>query len=988
MKKFVWLLVFIYGFNAFSNALQPTLSNFRIIDNEPTKVYFDSNVEISGSTFSGFIIGSNSIKSIKIIRGSTNGHYFTVSEPFTFWDNNLIRYEGGSNIKSINNQQINPFSVTYIQNNVKEPKAIGRVYYVTKNGNDSNSGLEENKSWRTITYAAMQAKAGDVVYVKSGDYGKEKVVIKNYGSPEKPIKFIGYTDRPGDMPKLTRQVDLDFDSTLMPLIRDGSGNGITCVSKSYIIIRNFQIENYDNWGIKIDNSNFVMIDNVYLKELLIGIRTVDKYSTNNRVINSYIANCKNSAVRLDNKNNLLDNVWAVSSKVVNMDYYLSINGGISGENNTIRNCYVERFADDSHGGHGYTFKAGDPANKIRYSLVENSEVVNCGGAIEFRHSGVKFNVARNVKIRETKKGESKGIKIRESASFNLIENCDVSGEMGVRFDNNKGEDLGDQIAGSNNRIVNSVFHDLKFAVFVNGGLPQNRNNEFVNCTFFNIKNLYSQASGDNNNKFDQTNKFINCAFEDISNKVLYGKPSFILEHSNFWNFWNKNGDVSNDSSNISVKSSFKNSESRNFRLQSTSLLIDAGKKIDNLTLDCDQKQRPQGISHDIGAFEYFDNTNVDVLAYAGEDESICLGESVTLTASGGSKYLWSTNQETASISVSPSKTTTYSVIVSNGSSEATDQVTVTVNEVNADAGEDVYIAEGETTTLTATGGDKYEWDNGETSSSITVNPEVTKSYNVTVYYNGCSSTDEVIVNVTNTTNPKIIADAGEDISICKGEEVVLTASGGDNYEWSSGQFGKSIKVSPDVTTTYSVIVTKGSLKAVDQVSVTVNEVIADAGEDVQIEVGSSITLTANGGDSYLWSTGENSKSITVSPIETTVYTVKIKKGECSSEDSVEVSTHQNDNNNQVVPLNINNHEIYIYPNPAAGILNVDARNIESELEIHLINTNGQVLFYNKINSDNGDILSEQLNFQRFEKGVYYVRFTNLYINEVKKIVLI
>ena len=41
------------------------------------------------------------------------------------------------------------------------------------------------------------------------------------------------------------------------------------------------------------------------------------------------------------------------------------------------------------------------------------------------------------------------------------------------------------------------------------------------------------------------------------------------------------------------------------------------------------------------------------------------------------------------------------------------------------------------------------------------------------------------------------------------------------------------------------------------------------------------TLAATGGSSYLWSTGEITSSIVVTPASTTVYSVQITEGKCS-----------------------------------------------------------------------------------------------------------
>jgi hypothetical protein len=72
-------------------------------------------------------------------------------------------------------------------------------------------------------------------------------------------------------------------------------------------------------------------------------------------------------------------------------------------------------------------------------------------------------------------------------------------------------------------------------------------------------------------------------------------------------------------------------------------------------------------------------TNLDVSTKsvnAGTDVTVnCGTNSVTLTATDGTNYLWSTGQTTASITVSPNATTTYAVTSTNGSTSI-DEVTV------------------------------------------------------------------------------------------------------------------------------------------------------------------------------------------------------------------------------------------------------------------------------------------------------------------------
>ncbi|WMI67276.1 hypothetical protein [Mangrovimonas sp. YM274] len=289
-----------------------------------------------------------------------------------------------------------------------------------------------------------------------------------------------------------------------------------------------------------------------------------------------------------------------------------------------------------------------------------------------------------------------------------------------------------------------------------------------------------------------------------------------------------------------------------------------------------------------------EDTTVIVNANAGEDQTICLGSTVTLTATGGDSYLWNTGETTASITVSPEATTTYSVTAYIGENEGTDDVTVTVNELPVvDAGTNVTITEGESVTLTATGGNTYVWNTGATAATITVSPAVTTTYEVTGFANGCEATDTVTVTVEEDTTVIVNANAGEDQTICQGSNVTLTATGGDTYLWNTGETTASITVSPEATTTYSVTAYIGESEGTDDVTITVNELpVVDAGANVIITEGESVTLTATGGNTYVWNTGATAATITVSPAVTTTYEVTGFANGCEAADTVTVTVEE------------------------------------------------------------------------------------------------
>lgn len=145
---------------------------------------------------------------------------------------------------------------------------------------------------------------------------------------------------------------------------------------------------------------------------------------------------------------------------------------------------------------------------------------------------------------------------------------------------------------------------------------------------------------------------------------------------------------------------------------------------------------------------------------AGFDSAgICVGETLTLTAStsGNGTYLWSTGETVNTIVVQPPSSVIYTVTVTeNNCMSLADSIVVAVDEVlvtSADAGADVVICRGETTTLNASGGLNYIWNYNVTTLSDTAianpiaTPVDTTTYLVTVSNVYCSATDSVVVLV-------------------------------------------------------------------------------------------------------------------------------------------------------------------------------------------------------------------------------------------------
>ena len=280
---------------------------------------------------------------------------------------------------------------------------------------------------------------------------------------------------------------------------------------------------------------------------------------------------------------------------------------------------------------------------------------------------------------------------------------------------------------------------------------------------------------------------------------------------------------------------------------------------------------------------------------AVNSDTVCAGGPALLTATTSASnpsYLWSPGGETtAAITVSPTTTTIYSVVVTDGTTGCMDtgSGTITVNPLPTVSVNSETVCAGSSALLTATtsaSNPSYLWSpGGETTAAITVSPVATTIYSVTVTdgTTGCANNGSGTV----TVNP-LPTVAVNSQTVCAGSPALLTATtdaSTPSYLWSpGGETTASITVSPTTTTLYSVVVTDGTTGCMNGGSgaVTVNPLPTVAVNSATVCAGSSALLTATtsaSNPSYLWSPGgETTATITVSPIATTIYSVTVTDG--------------------------------------------------------------------------------------------------------------
>ena len=261
-------------------------------------------------------------------------------------------------------------------------------------------------------------------------------------------------------------------------------------------------------------------------------------------------------------------------------------------------------------------------------------------------------------------------------------------------------------------------------------------------------------------------------------------------------------------------------------------------------------------------------------AIAQGSTTLCPGDDVTITANSGSSYLWSTNETTQTINVSQAGS--YSVTVTNsiGCVAVSNIVPVSVSQPTAaiTALGPTTFCIGDDVELEANLGSSYLWSTGATTRKIVVSTPGNYSVTVTNIDNctAVSAPEQVTVNTAVAT----ITALGP-TTLCPSDNVVLEANSGLSYLWSTGETTQTISVSSTGTYVVTVLNNNGCSEVSAPVSTTVSvpQAIITPSGPTTICPGNTVTLNANPGISYLWSTGETTQSIAASQAGN--YTVEV-----------------------------------------------------------------------------------------------------------------
>ncbi len=301
------------------------------------------------------------------------------------------------------------------------------------------------------------------------------------------------------------------------------------------------------------------------------------------------------------------------------------------------------------------------------------------------------------------------------------------------------------------------------------------------------------------------------------------------------------------------------------------------------------------------------------LSLLTSSQNFCGQDSITLTGPGGEeKYEWTgptggiRGSDTLRIINIDSVGTYTCVVTPYTGATCNDTMTINIGKIAGPPPHPDFTADtgcvGLTTTFLNTsnpiGGAKFYWDfyNNGIYEDSTVNPTWTYTrpgiYQVKLeeIHNGCGMDTVINVVVDSITTSAFNAD-----TVCFNDTTQFfnTSEGGVTYYWNFGDPPTGVNNTSVNTNPTHIFSAPGSFTVsliakhrnwcndtVKQKVVVLPLPVASITGGDSICYGSSETLSASGGISYTWSTGEKTSSITVNPTGPTTYTVTVFNGRC------------------------------------------------------------------------------------------------------------
>lgn len=360
------------------------------------------------------------------------------------------------------------------------------------------------------------------------------------------------------------------------------------------------------------------------------------------------------------------------------------------------------------------------------------------------------------------------------------------------------------------------------------------------------------------------------------------------------------------------------------------------------------------------------------------DTAVCTGENVTVSAAGSATYQWQGGPSDSAYSFDVTETKHLVVTAINQfGCIAIDSVLVTENKApELVPMNDTGACITKFITLKAGGtADSYLWSDGSTSDSLRYQLFTAKTYTLMAENNnGCKSYDTVFVDRYLRPNGTLIP--ANDMLICEGTSIDITAGNGVTYEWSTGETTATISPAPTSPTKYAVIIRSAEgCEDFKEVTISLDPLpiaafrYQDFLDSVVFKNQSSLAT------SYAWSFGDGNSSTATDPFNiydtSGTYTVTLSAtNDCGTVDSsitLDVTV-------PVVTNGINDitawDKIQLFPVPVQDRLNIRLKNqLFGDVSIQLYDIAGK-LISSKVDVKSAEHFTQFVLLNGFEPGIY------------------
>ena len=436
------------------------------------------------------------------------------------------------------------------------------TFYVdAANGNDNNSGTSEATAWRTaLEVTSRTFQAGDIILFKRGGIWLEELEIdaNSDGTAASPIRVGAYGS--GAAPVLQRITargewwifeDLEVDRQ-----KEG-GTAFRLIGAHNAIVRNMEIHNGTSDGIDVNGANDVVIENCEIHHFLRGSFTSQE----------------------DAHGIAAQDVDGLTIRGTNIHHFSgdAFQTDPDRDTNTPNNILIEDCEM-------WTGPLAENFNSWNAGEVPGENAVDTKLVKEGWDSVTRMVIT----IRNTvAHGFVNDGFINNRAAFNMKEKIEAvfdgvtvyNCEIAFRLRGTRGN--------ANVTLLNAVVYDCDKAIRAEDDLSNLR---VFNSTFGDDLPTHIQFAGGSGGT---------GSWDIRNNAFMDSKPSVA-------------SDVSNE---VTASTDFINAAGRDYRIAGGSNLIDNGNVIGEVIQDRDGNLRPQGVSHDIGAYEFTDS------ATGIEDES-------------------------------------------------------------------------------------------------------------------------------------------------------------------------------------------------------------------------------------------------------------------------------------------------------------------------------------------------------------------------------